>query len=424
MNRVVSRPAPLPPASILDLLSPGAAARVSRRLLAYVHVPFCSAKCHFCDWVVGYDKSELLDTRRLRDSYVRALGEQIRAYGPTLGELGYIATNVYWGGGTPTRLTPEQLATIDDTLRDVLDLSHVQEYTAECSPETVTADHLDVWLARGLNRVSVGVQSFDDTVLRRMGRPHSAQVARECIELFRCVGIDNFNIDLIVGFPDQRVDAVLDSVQRAIDLGVPHISVYLFREFSTDLVAVRQVRAGWRAQVSREERAWVYRSVKERLEQAGYHEYMVGYFAREPRFQFDGEKYYFGMEGDYFGFGAGASSTIGRCGLRSGEASRYGSAQVLAFVQQPSDMLAAPLAALPDEVYIESYFKAFATREGVRFGKWLDQFGFSFASFRSARPGIQRWFADLERSGARFVETTEGIALSTDTWLDTMMWRR
>lgn len=415
---------PLSPARILDMVAPGSAARTSRRLLVYVHVPFCSAKCHFCDWVVGYDKSELLDRHQLRDSYVRALVEQIRAYGSALGELGYIVTNVYWGGGTPTRLTPEQLAVIDGALHDVLDLSRVQEYTAECSPETVTASHLDVWVARGLNRVSVGVQSFDDTVLRRMGRPHSAQVARECVELIRRAGIDNFNIDLIVGFPDQSPETVLDSVRRAIDLGVPHLSLYMFREFSSDLVAVRQVHTGRRAQVSREERASVYRLAKELLERAGYDEYMVGYFTREPRFQFDGEKYYFGMDGDYFGFGAGASSTIGRCGLRSGEASRYGSAQVHAFVRQPSDMLGAPLAALPDEVYIQSYFKAFATREGVRFGKWLDQFGFSFTGFRSARPTIQRWFADLERNGARFIETAEGISLSTDTWLDTMMWRR
>jgi oxygen-independent coproporphyrinogen-3 oxidase len=366
----------------------------------------------------------LLDARQLRDSYVSALTEQIRAYGPALAEFGYDVTNVYWGGGTPTRLSPEQIGMVNDALRSVIDLSHVQEYTAECSPETVTMAHLDTWLSSGLNRVSVGVQSFDDTVLRRMGRPHNAQVALECIELFRRVGIENFNIDLIVGFPDQHQGTVIESVKKAIDLGVPHISLYMFREFSTDLVAVRQVRAGWRGQVSREERAAVYRSAKERMEKAGYQEYMVGYFAREPRFEFDGEKYYFGMEGDYFGLGAGASSTIGRCGLRSGEASRYGSAQVRAFLERPSDMLCSPLAALPDEVYMQTYLKAFATREGLRFGKWLDQFGFSFTTFRSARPGIQCWFADMERNGARFVETPEGIALSEDTWLDTMMWRR
>jgi hypothetical protein len=93
-------------------------------------------------------------------------------------------------------------------------------------------------------------------------------------------------------------------------------------------------------------------------------------------------------------------------------------------MEQPSAMLCSPLTTLPDDVFLQNYFKAFATREGLRFDRWLDQFGFTFAEFRAARPAIQGWFDDVERAGARFVETAEGIALSEDTWLDTMIWRR
>jgi oxygen-independent coproporphyrinogen-3 oxidase len=392
-------------------------------LLVYLHVPFCSAKCHFCDWVVGYDKAELLDARNLRDSYVEALCQQIATYGAAIAAFGYQVTNVYWGGGTPTRLSAGHLAEIHAAMADAFDLSTVLEHTAECSPETLTVEHLEQWCASGLNRLSIGVQSFDDTVLRRMGRPHSAETAECAIERARAVGVQNLNIDLIVGFPEQDRDSVLASVRRAIALDVPHLSVYMFREFATGLVAARQVQAGWRRQSSRTDRVATYWAAKSLLEEAGYHEYMVGYFAREPRFEFDGEKYYFGLVGDYFGFGAGASSTIGRCALRSGEASRYGAAQVRPYLDNPLAMNGSPLGSLPDEVYLQSYFKAFAQPEGIRFERWLDQFGFPFHELTAGRPRIRQWFSEIEEAGGRFVETSDGIALSDDTRWDVMLWR-
>ena len=423
-RRTGIRPPPVGLETIMKMIAPGVRDRASKRLLVYLHVPFCASKCHFCDWVVGYDKRELLAAGDLRRRYVDALCTQIQSYGPRLSRLGYVVTNIYWGGGTPTRLEPEQFRDVHRALRDVFDLTRVRENTAECSPETVTASHLDALIEGGLNRISVGVQSFNDTVLRRMGRAHDAQGAVDAIRLITRAGLDNYNIDLITGFPEQSEDAVLDSVRRTIDLGVPHVSLYMFREFAEALVAVKQVQAGFRSQASCEERAALYKSAKELFEKAGYEEYIVGYFALEPRFRFDGETYYFGMMGDFVGFGAGASSTLGRCALRSGEASRYGGANLAAFVDRPLDMVAGPLAVMPDELYLNLFFKAFALPEGLRFNRWLDHFGFTFASFRDARPGITRWFDEQEASGARFVETEGGIALTPETWIDTMIWRR
>lgn len=409
--------------TVMNLVTPGARARRSKRLLIYLHVPFCASKCHFCDWVVGYDKKQLLDGGDLRQRYVDALCTEIRAYGPRLTALGYVPTNVYWGGGTPTRLTPGQLHEVSTALEESMDLSSVIEHTAECSPDTVTPEHLEMLIGRGLNRISVGVQSFDDAILRRMGRTHDARSALAAIDLFERSGLHNYNIDLITGFPRQPAEAVLDSVRQAIDLGVPHVSLYMFREFAEELVAVKQMHSARRA-TSREERAAVYLAAKDLLEAAGYDEYMVGYYAREPEHRFDGESYYFGMAGDFVGFGAGASSTLGRCALRSGEPSRYGSAQVGRFVESPLDMLAGPLAFLGDELYLNVYFKAFAMPEGLRFDRWLDQFGVSFSEFRESRPAIRRWFEEQELAGARFVETEDAIALSPETLVGTMMWRR
>jgi oxygen-independent coproporphyrinogen-3 oxidase len=408
--------------AVMQLVTPGARARKRRCLLLYIHVPFCSSKCHFCDWVVGYQTRDLIDAGALRAGYVEALCEQIDAYGPRLQDLGYRVTNIYWGGGTPTRLEPAQLARVHQSLGRAFDLSSVEEHTAECSPETLTAEHLQVMQRCGLNRISVGVQSFNNTILRRMGRAHDAAGAEAAIRLFRSAGIDNFNIDVIVGFPGQDRETCRTTVQRAIDLDVPHVSVYMFREFSMELVAVRQ--AGVHGRAARASHFADYLAAQSLLRDAGYEEYLVGYFSRTTENRFVGEDYYFSLGGDYFGFGAGASSTVGRCALKTGTPARYGDSHVRAYIEAPTRMVAGLLETMPDELYLSSYFKAFATREGIRFDRWNDQFGFDFQRFRAARPAVQRWFAEEEERGARFVTTQRGIALTPETWVSTMIWRR
>jgi oxygen-independent coproporphyrinogen-3 oxidase len=406
----------------MQLVTPGARARKRKDLLLYVHIPFCSSKCHFCDWVVGYRTKDLIDTGDVRERYVEALCAQTDGYGPRLSDLGYRVTNIYWGGGTPTRLEPRQIARVHDALARAVDITTVEEHTAECSPETVTPEHLEVLLRGGLNRISVGVQSFDDAVLRRMGRAHNSARAEAAVRLFQYSGIDNFNIDLIVGYSGQDGASCRTTVQRTIDLGVPHVSLYMFREFSTELVAVKQ--SGSHSRAVRAEHADNYLAAEAMLKMAGYEEYMVGYFARAPQYRFSGENHYFSFAGDYFGFGAGASSTVGRCALRSGAPARYGDSGLHAYIEAPTLMIAGPLEAMPDDLYLSTYLKAFATREGIRFDRWYDQFGCNFWRFLAARPAIQKWFADEEMQGARFVTTDLGIYLSADTWVSTMMWRR
>jgi coproporphyrinogen III oxidase-like Fe-S oxidoreductase len=419
-----------PPPGIADaatlsrLAGPGARARRNKNLLVYFHVPFCSSKCHFCDWVVGYNKADLVNTGELRERYVDAICTQIEAYTPMIRDLGYKVTNIYWGGGTPTRLTPDQMARIFDALAGHIDLRHVVEHTAECSPETVTAAHLEVLRARGLNRASAGAQSFDPQILRRMGRAHSSDQVGKVVDLFHGAGLTNFNLDLITGFPGQTAASSFESIQRAIDAGVPHVSLYMFREFSDGLISVKQVQSGHAVQRSEMDRASSYAEAKALLEANGYEEYIVGYFAKGRQNYFDSEDYYFSLRGDYFGFGAGAASILGRWVLKSGEAGRYGDSHVRDFIQNPLAMIAGPASTMPDMLYTDGYFKAFATREGIQFDQWYDQFGFDFDTFRRRRPGIAEWFTEREKTGAVFTETAKGISLSPETWIDTMIWRR
>jgi coproporphyrinogen III oxidase-like Fe-S oxidoreductase len=412
------------PERVFELVASGARARSNKNLLVYIHVPFCTSKCHFCDWVVGYATADLVDRGELQSRYVESLCAQIAAYAPVLRDLGYTVTNIYWGGGTPTRLSPQYMARIFDTLAEHLDLTGVVEHTAECSPETVTREHLDVLVARKLNRVSTGAQSFDPAILRKMGRAHGPEQIRSAMQSFRDAGLQNFNIDLITGFPDQSNETSLASVREAIDAEVPHVSFYMFRDFAEDLVAIKQAKTGTRSQSSKTERAATYFAAKALFEAAGYEEYIVGYFAREPRFRFDSEDYYFSLRGDYFGFGAGAGGVLGRHALKSGVPSRYGNSNVREFAAEPLPLYAGAMDRMPDVLYTDGYFKAFATKTGINFDRWYDQFGFSFHRFRDERPGIARWFAERILQGAEFVEDSEGIKLTPDTWIETMMWRR
>ncbi len=396
----------------------------AKDLLLYIHVPFCSSKCHFCDWVVGYDKADLINTGDLRTRYVEALQQQIRGYAPVLNRMNLRVTNLYWGGGTPTRLTPEQMASIFDTLAETLDLSHLVEHTAECSPETVTAEHLRVLRERGLNRVSAGAQSFDVAVLRKMGRAHNPDQILRAVQMFQAAGLQNFNLDLITGFPSQTAESSGTSVQTAIDAGVPHLSLYMFRDFSQDLTSVKQMTAGIIGQRSREDRSQTYYDAKALLEANGYEEYIVGYFARTPDNYFDSEDFYFSMRGDYFGFGAGAASMLGQHGLKSGEAGRYGSSNVRAFIDDPLSMMSVPFRHMPDALYTDGFFKAFATRDGIDFRRFQDQIGTDFQTFLRSRPAVRQWFDEQSAEGACFVEDDRGIRLSDETRTDAMIWRR
>jgi coproporphyrinogen III oxidase-like Fe-S oxidoreductase len=416
--------APLSPEKVYELVAPGALARTNKNILIYLHIPFCTSKCHFCDWVVGYSTADLVDKGDLQSRYVDALCRQIAEYAPMIRDLGYTVTNIYWGGGTPTRLSPEYMARIFDTLASHLDLSKVLEHTAECSPETVTPEHLRVLVERGLNRVSTGAQSYDPAVLRKMGRAHGTDQIELATQHFRAAGLQNFNIDLITGYPDQSHEVSLASVLRAIETDVPHVSLYMFRDVSEDLVASRQSKAGDRLQTSKNERASTYYAAKAMFEAAGYEEYIVGYFAKAPRFYFDSEDFYFSLRGDYFGFGAGAGGVLGRCALKSGDLSRYGNSKIRAFIDEPLLLHAGPMGHMPDVLYTDGYFKAFATKAGINHSRWLDQFGFSLSRLREERPGVDRWFSERIEGGAVFVETTNGLNLSPQTWINTMMWRR
>ena len=151
----------------------------------YVNVPFCASKCHFCDWVTDIPVDRLRGDQTARSPYVAAVREQIRYYGPLLTRLGYQPHCMYWGGGTPTRLEPEEMRAIHEALEESFDLAGLVQWSMETTPNDLTAERLDTMRELGVNRVSVGCAVAGSGAAAPAGRAHNRDQALAAIDLLR-----------------------------------------------------------------------------------------------------------------------------------------------------------------------------------------------------------------------------------------------
>ena len=377
-------------------------------LLLYIHIPFCSTKCTFCDWVTDIPVTQLRSGPSVRKQYVEALCAQIRAVGPQLLSLGYDARYMYWGGGTPSKLEAEELIQIMSALKQAFDLSHIDEHTMETSPETLTLDKLRAIRALGINRISMGVQSFDDHELRRAARGHSSKQAVEAVGLIRQAGFENLNLDLIIGFPDQQLDTVEKTFKQTIELAPEHVTVYVYRSVPETAMG-KQVNSGHKKAASLKQMFDYYNLTKFLLEAAGYFEYSIGYFAKDPAYLFKGEEYYFAMKGDYIGLGSGASSIVGHHILRnlSGDLHR--------FTENPTHFDICEKFS-PDR--IEETFPTLrltmTTDVGINYENFRRLFGFDFSEALT-HPAIKGLMNYYRHCGTDFRETEHNLYVTEES---------
>ena len=283
----------LPPAPRLRRTS----APPASRLGVYVHIPFCSSICNYCNFNRGlYD--EALKTR-----YVAALRQEIAAAPP-----GLQADTIFFGGGTPSLLEPEEIGAIVQSIRDRVDLAADSEVTLETNPETVDRPKLERFREAGVNRISFGVQSFRDEELKRLGRIHSAGRARAAIREARAAGFDNVSLDLMMWLPGQSVDAWLGNVEGLIEAEPDHASLYLLELYPNALLKEDMARAGW-SLAPDEEAADMYLRAMERLSSAGLDQYEISNVARAGMVSRHNLKYW--TDGEWLAFGCGAHSTMG-----------------------------------------------------------------------------------------------------------------
>lgn len=262
----------------------------------YLHVPFCAAICHYCNFNRG-----LLD-EPLKRQYVDALVTETRS----APEAGAACDTVFLGGGTPSLLAPAEVARLLQACRDTFDLAADAEVTLEANPESVSARSLAGYREAGVNRLSFGVQSFRDAELQRLGRLHSADRARQAFREARAAGFDNISLDLMLWLPEQQLSDWLHSVDALIDLGPEHASLYLLEIYPNAPLRDEMARGGWSVAPD-DMAAEMYLQGLARLDAAGYEQYEISNVSRPGRRSRHNLKYW--QEGSWLGLGCGAHST-------------------------------------------------------------------------------------------------------------------
>ena len=264
----------------------------------YVHVPFCSSICNYCNFNRGlFDAS-------LKSAFVEAVLAEIR----TVDEhpLQNVADTLYFGGGTPTLLAPAEVEAIVQECHRALRLADNAEVTLEANPETVDRSLLEQFRVAGVNRLSFGVQSFRDEELQRLARLHSADRARRAIDDARAAGYGNVSIDLMMWLPGQSLEQWQASVEAAIGAAPDHISLYILEVYPHLPLKEEIARHGWQ-QAPDEVAADMYESAMSSLEGAGYEQYEISNVSRPGRRSRHNLKYW--TDGNWLGFGPGAHST-------------------------------------------------------------------------------------------------------------------
>lgn len=267
----------------------------------YVHIPFCASRCSYCDFF------STLSLANAGEPYVEAVIAEARLRHDELS--GEAVKTLYLGGGTPSQLPIPLLARLINGLRNVFDLTALEEFTVEANPDDVSPEWCAAVTALGVNRVSMGVQSFEDHILRFIGRRHSSRQAADAVANLRSAGIGNISIDLIFGLPGQTVDSWKSSVEQAIDLKPQHISAYgLTYEEGTRLW--RQRENGEVTEVPEEQCMEMYRILVDKLQAAGYEHYEISNFALPGYHSRHNSSYW--DDTPYLGLGAAAHSYDGK----------------------------------------------------------------------------------------------------------------
>ncbi|MBX7234641.1 MAG: radical SAM family heme chaperone HemW [Caldilineales bacterium] len=373
-------------------------------LSLYLHIPFCQRKCPYCDF------NTYAGREGRYEAYARALAADLRRAGLAMGRPE--VPTVFLGGGTPTVLESEQLQTIFAGLRDGFRPLPLAEITSEANPGAVDQSRFERLRRLGVNRLSMGVQSFAGDELRFLGRIHSAGEAEEAFGLARRAGFDNINLDFMFGLPGQRPETWRRTLDQALDLGPEHLSLYsLIVEPETPLAD--WVASGRVPDPDPDLAADLYELACERLQAAGYEHYEISNWARGPLLA-DGLPAYacrhnlvYWRNQPYLGFGPGAHSWWGGKRWSVGRSVEH--------------YIRAAAVHTPPHDYEEDISPALAMGETMMVGLRLLGVGVEREPFRQrfGREVAEVWPAELAELAARgLIEISdERVRLTQRGWL-------
>ncbi|KMK75938.1 radical SAM family heme chaperone HemW [Alkalihalobacillus pseudalcaliphilus] len=265
---------------------------------AYIHIPFCEQICFYCDFNKVFLKNQPVN------EYIEALLKEIDLTKDkqSISDLLRLDT-IYIGGGTPTALTAEQLEKLLAGLQTRIALKEVKEFTVEVNPDSATKDRLEVLHAYGVNRLSIGVQTFDEELLQAIGRTHSEANIRQAILTSRAAGFQNISIDLMFGLPHQSVEQFVNTLKKTFELGVEHISAYSLKIEEKTVFFNRQ-RKGKLSLPPEEDEVRMYERLRNETSKHGYTQYEISNFAK-PGLESKHNLVYWNNE-EYYAFGAGS----------------------------------------------------------------------------------------------------------------------
>ncbi len=393
---------------------------MNRRAGIYIHIPFCARKCTYC----AFNTTDYFEDLAAR--YVDAVRREIHAWGARLAKSNqhHIAVDtIYFGGGTPSIVEAGQLAALVAACRDAFEVAEGAEVTIEINPSTFARDKVEGWLAGGINRASVGVQSFIDEELTRLSRTHTATEARITFAALREAGFENISLDLIAGLPEQTLADWRFNLEEALRLGPEHLSLYLLEVKEGTQLDV-QLKRGQRPRPDDDTAAEMYRMICAATRRAGYEQYEISNFARlepEPskgmgnapsRFRSQHNlKYWTGAA--FYGMGCGAHSYDGRArwvNIRKTET-------YIAAIDEAAEAIAERHDLTDDDRAVEALFMGLRLGEGVALDAFRDEYGLDvLARYADELPRLTE--ADLIRIGeGRIMLTDKGRLLSNEVFV-------
>jgi oxygen-independent coproporphyrinogen-3 oxidase len=340
----------------------------------YLHIPFCKSRCSYCDFATDVYRDSGAVER-----YVNSICREIDSFLPpastddaylrhlrsSAAQIAVEIDTIYFGGGTPSLLSPDQVERILTSVHSRFDVASNAEITMEMNPATVTPGTLAKYKRLGVNRASFGVQTFNERDLKLLARGHNADDARQTFRLLRDAGFDNINFDLIAGLPDQTLDDWSRNLDEAIAMNPEHLSLYLL-EIHQGTPLAEQLRSGRRQLPDEDLAAEMYEMMIERLAAAGYEQYEISNFAK-PGFESRHNTKYWRLDPVY-GFGVSAHSFDGT--------QRYANERDTAkYVQMINASGIAEVTRETIEIASEFAFLGLRLSEGVDLNAYANRFG-------------------------------------------------
>ncbi len=325
---------------------------------AYVHIPFCTQICYYCDFSKVFIKNQPVD------SYLEHLIEEYDSY-----DIQKLRT-LYIGGGTPTALSAPQLAFLLEKLTEKLDLSYLEELTIEANPGDLDKEKIAVLKDSPVNRVSLGVQTFNDRMLKQIGRSHLENDIYDNIANLKKAGFDNISIDLIYALPKQTMEDVKTNVAKAIALDIPHMSLYsLILENHT--VFMNRMRRGKLPLPKEDLEAEMFEYIIAELGKAGFEHYEISNFSK-PGFESRHNLMYWD-NAEYYGIGAGASGYVDGVRYKNHGPIRH----YLQAVEAGNARVQEEMLTLKEKME-EEMFLGLRKKSGVSKKRFEEKFGISF----------------------------------------------